>query len=364
VTTASADTLYAVVPRGIDDPARPSGGNVYDRRVLRGLAGRGRRVLELPVAGSWPAPDASDLHELDVLLVGIPPGSVVLIDGLIASAAAAVLPRYADRLGLVVLVHLPIGPDRGEGLVLGSAAAVVTTSAWARDRLRDWYGVRRVAVAAPGVDRVELGPPLQGGTRGGTALLCVAAVHPGKGHDLLLEALASLGDRAWTLTCVGSLEVDPDHASALQAQVYARSWERRVLFTGPLIGDALAVAYDGADLLVLPSRFESYGMVVTEAIAHGLPVVATSVGGVPEALGLQAGPTRTDETPGLLVPPDDPPALASALCAWLDDSGLRDRLAHAAATRRPALRSWDDTVADVEAVLDAVGTRPRAVASR
>jgi glycosyltransferase involved in cell wall biosynthesis len=363
MTERTGDTLYAVVPRGLDDPTRPSGGNVYDRQVLRGLAGRGRRVVELPVAGSWPAPEAADLHELDVLLVGIPSGSVVLVDGLVASAAAAVLPRYTERLRVVVLVHLPIGPDRGEELVLGSAAAVVTTSAWSRDRLRDWYGVRRVAVASPGVDPVATDPPGRG-AGGGAALLCVAAVHPGKGHDLLLEALAALDDRAWTLTCVGSLEVDPEHASALLAQVYARSWERRVLFTGPLTGGALATAYDAADLLVLPSRFESYGMVLVEALAHGLPVVATSVGGVPEALGLEPGPAGTDTTPGLLVPPDDPPALAGALRAWLDDPGLREGLAHAAAARRPALRSWDDTVADVDAVLDGVGARARAVASR
>jgi glycosyltransferase involved in cell wall biosynthesis len=345
--------LYAVLPDGVDDLARPSGGNVYDRRVLRGQEAQGRRVIELPVAGAWPAPDPDDLERLDASLATVPDGGLVLVDGLIASGAAAVIPRHAARLRMVILVHMPIGPDRGEEQVLGSAAAVVTTSGWTRERLRGWYGLPRVDVALPGVDPVEAAHPHRSAA-GGTSFLCVAAVHPGKGHDLLFEALAELGDRAWTLACVGSLDVDPDHVSALQTQVYARSWERRVVFTGPLAGRALRAAYGVADLLVLPSRSESYGMVVLEALAHGVPVVATAVGGVPEALG--GAPVGA--LPGVLVPPEDAHALAGALRAWLDDPGLRERLGRAATSRRPALRRWEQTVDDLGAVLDRVGYRP------
>jgi glycosyltransferase involved in cell wall biosynthesis len=356
---APVPTLYAVLPPGVDDRSRPSGGNVYDRRVLSGLAALGHPIVELAAAGSWPTPEAADLHELDVLLVGIPEGAVVLVDGLVATGAAAVLPRYAGRLRIVVLLHMPVGPDRAEELVLSSAAAVVTTSEWSRDRVRDWYDLPDVAVAVPGVDPVDPGAS-RNGVGGGTSFLCVAAVHPGKGHDLLLEALGSLGDRAWTLTCVGSLDVDPDHAAALQTQVYARSWERRVIFTGPLVGTALAATYDAADLLVLPSRSESYGMAVVEGLAHGLPVVATAVGGIPEALGR----APAGGLPGLLVPAEDPRALAGALRAWLDDPTLRERLESAAARRRPTLRRWDATVTDIAGVLERVAAREPAWASR
>ncbi|HEY3529612.1 MAG TPA: glycosyltransferase family 4 protein [Nocardioides sp.] len=344
-----ARDLYAVLPESVDDPARPSGGNVYDRRVLDGLAAGGRPVTELRVGGAWPTPEPADLHALQELLCGIPDGSVVLVDGLIASRAASVLCEYAARLRLVVLLHMPIGPDPDEELVLTSARAILATSAWTRQRVRGWYGLRRVDLALPGVDRVAPFAP-RANPGGGTSLLCVAAVHPGKGHDVLFEALARLGDRAWRLTCVGSLDVDPDHVATLQTQVYARSWERRVVFTGPLTGGALAAAYHHADLLVLPSRSESYGMVVGEALAHGVPVVASEVGGVPEAMGR----VPFVPMPGLLVPPEDPEALATALRAWLDDPGLRERLVQTVERRRPRLRGWDETVADVTAVLDRV----------
>jgi glycosyltransferase involved in cell wall biosynthesis len=351
--TSAPHTVYAVLPDGIDDLTRPSGGNVYDRRVLRGQEAAGRRVIELPVAGAWPRPVAGDLERLDASLAAVPDGEVVLVDGLIASCATEVVPRHAARLRIVVLLHMPLGPDRGEEHVLSSAAAVVTTSAWSRERVRGWYGLPQVTVAVPGVDPVDEAPPHRSAA-GGTSFVCVAAMHPGKGHDVLFDALAALGDRAWTLTCVGSLDVDPDHVSRLQTQVYARSWERRVVFTGPLTGRSLGAAYDVADLLVLPSRSESYGMVVVEALSHGVPVVATAVGGVPEALGR----APVGALPGMLVPPEDPDALAAALRAWLDDPGLRDRLVRAAAGRRPTLRRWSATVDDVGAVLERVADRP------
>jgi glycosyltransferase involved in cell wall biosynthesis len=248
---------------------------------------------------------------------------------------------------------MPVGPDPGEGAALQAAAAVVTTSAWSRSRVLEWYDLPSVHVCRPGADPATAARG--SGVGGGTSFLCVAAVHPGKGHDVLLDALAHLGDRAWTLTCVGSLEVDPDHVAALQTQIYARSWERRVIFTGPLTGPALDAAYDAADLLLLPSRFESYGMVVTEALAHGLPVVASAVGGVPEALG--GAPVGA--TPGLLVEPGDPAALTAALLAWLDDPALRERLGRFAERRRTTVRGWDAVAADLDEVLTAVESDSR-----
>jgi glycosyltransferase involved in cell wall biosynthesis len=102
---------------------------------------------------------------------------------------------------------------------------------------------------------------------------------------------------------------------------------------------------------VLASRVETYGMVVPEALARGLPVVASRVGGVPDAVGHAADGTR----PGVLVPPGDVPALAQALGRWLTDPGERARLRRAARGRRETLSGWDVTCARLSRILDQVG---------
>jgi glycosyltransferase involved in cell wall biosynthesis len=239
---------------------------------------------------------------------------------------------------------MPAGDER-ERAVLSAATAVLTTSAWARRALLQLHSLRgdRVHVAEPGVDPAELAP----GTATAGALLSVAAVIPGKGHDVLLDALAMLGGAGWECLCVGSVERDPAFAATLRRRVREVGLDGRVRFSGPQSGAALGRSYRAADVLVLPSRGETYGMVVTEALAHGLPVVAAEVGGVPEALGYGADGTR----PGLLVPPDDPRALHDALRAWLEDHDLRRRLRRAARERRASLSRWSTTTSGVADVL-------------
>jgi glycosyltransferase involved in cell wall biosynthesis len=241
---------------------------------------------------------------------------------------------------------MPLG-DRREREVLTAAAAVVATSAWTKRRLAELYALPAdaVHVAEPGVDAAELAP----GTAAGDALLCVAALTPGKGHDVLLDALETAADLSWRCTCVGSLEKDPAFADAVRRATLMNGLGERVRFPGPRTGPELDRQYAAADLLVLASHAETYGMVVTEALARGLPVLVADVGGVSEALG---NGTR----PGLLVPPDDPAALGAALRAWLEDAELRDRLRRAARERRETLRPWAATTADVADVLAGVGT--------
>jgi glycosyltransferase involved in cell wall biosynthesis len=347
--------VHVVVPEGIDDPARPSGGNAYDRQVCRGLAALGWAVHEHPIAGPWPRPDAAGHAALARAVRRIPDGSVVLLDGLIASAAPEALVPQARRLRHVVLVHMPLGhrpPDDESGAVrarerevLSAATAVVTTSAWTRRRLGELYALPadRVHVAEPGVDAAGLAP----GTAAGDALLCVAAVTPDKGHDVLLDALATATDLPWRCACVGSLDRDPAFAGGVRRATRIKGLADRVRFPGSRTGPELDRAYAGADLLVLASRAETFGMVVTEALAHGLPVLAAEVGGVTEALGHAEDGTR----PGLLVAPGDPAALGAALRAWLNDAALRGRLRRAARERRASLRGWPATTSVLAGVL-------------
>jgi glycosyltransferase involved in cell wall biosynthesis len=348
-------TVHAVLPDGVYDPARPSGGNVYDRHVCSGLASRGWSVHEHAVGGFWGRPDEASFAALAEVVQRIPDDAVVLIDGLIASTAHAVLVPQARRLRLVVLVHMPLGhrPPKGEaddarlreGAVLSAAAAVVTTSAWTRDRLLELYPLSagRVYIAAPGVESAGLAT----GTETGGELLCVAAVTFDKGHDVLLDALAAMSDLSWRCVCVGRLDRDPAFVRAVRRRSLDGGLDGRVLLAGPRTGAELDRSYRAADLMVLASRAETYGMVITEALARGLPVVAAQVGGVHEAVGHGAAGVR----PGLLVAPGDASALEAALRAWLDDPELRGRLRQAARERRDTLSGWPATASMIAEVL-------------
>jgi glycosyltransferase involved in cell wall biosynthesis len=346
--------VHFVVPDGIDDPGQPSGGNAYDRHVRQGLGSLGWSVRVHAVTGCWPRPDAAAFAALARVVRQIPDGAVALLDGLVASTAPEVLVPQARRLRLVVLVHMALGQSPAddseetrmrERAVLSAAAAVVTTSAWTRRRLLALYHLSpgRVHVAEPGVEAGELAA----GSVGDGALLCVAAVSFEKGHDVLLDALLTLSDLRWRCVCVGSLERDPAFVGDLRRRALDGGLGDRVRFAGPLADSDVASAYAAADLLVVTSRAESYGMVVTEALARGLPVIATEVGGLTEALGYGADGIR----PGLLVAPGDPPAFAAALRTWLCDHGLRARLRRAACERRESLCGWSTTASAVAGVL-------------
>jgi glycosyltransferase involved in cell wall biosynthesis len=342
--------VHVVLPGDIDDPARPSGGNVYDRRICDGLAELGWSIHEVGVPGNWPWAAVGARIGLGAVLAQIPDGALVVIDGLVASAAPEVVIPETGRLQLVVLLHMPLGKTSLQGrprerAVLSSVASVVTTSHWTREWVLEHYALPdgRVHVAEPGAEAAALAP----GTTSGGELLCIGAVVPAKGHDLLVDALAQVQDLPWLCTCVGSLELDPGFVDRLQAHAHDAGLARRIGFTGPRTGPALDATYAGADLLVLASRAETYGMVVTEALARGLPVVASGVGGVPEALGRAEGGTR----PGLLVPPGDATSLAAALRCWLDDSALRESMRLAARERRQTLTGWEETIARVSRVL-------------
>lgn len=335
--------VYFVVPDTIDDPQRVSGGNRYDQRVRDGLRADGWTVHMLLVTGrgtGWTAR----------ALAALPEGALALVDGLLGSREPEALVAHRSRLRIVVLAHMVAAPAAsGDGMLgdrdlaaLRSVRRIVATSAWTRSRLleQDAAGPHRIVVAHPGADPA----PATTASAGGGRLLCVAAIAPHKGQDLLLRALAGFADRDdWTCTLAGSPTVDPDFVAALTAVIDAAGLAGRIRFAGVLDARALAEAYGEADLVVLPSRSESYGMAVAEALAHGVPVLATGVGGIPEAIAR--------EDAAMIVPPEDPWALRVVLQQWWASAARRDALKSAALQAREAGRRWEDTVAVVSSAL-------------
>lgn len=366
-------TVHVVVPGDIDDPAVVSGGNAYDRRVCRDLPGTGWAVRELALAGTWPRPGAAARAALSAALASLPQNAVVLVDGLVACGVPDIVGPHARRLRLVVLVHLPLGDEAGlsadgaaelarlERRTLHAASAVVATSRWAARRLAGQHGLGagRVHIVSPGVDPAPPAP----GTDGAAGLLCVGSITVTKGQDLLVEALATVTGLRWHTDLVGPLTRDPAAVAAVRRAIERHGLGERIRLTGPRTGPELAAAYAAADLLVLPSRAESYGMVLTEALARGIPVLAAAVGGVPETLGHDPngpGPPRpgsVDTVPGILVPPADVTALAVALRRWFGEPVLREDLRRRARQRRRTLHGWEVTARCLAGVLEQSGTR-------
>src|SRR6201996_5384126 len=218
--------VHVIVPEGFDDPGQPTGGNIYDRRVCAGLAEAGWEGLVATVAAAWPVRGSGARADLARVVSAIPDGEAVLIDGLIASPAAAQLLPHTGRIRMTVLLHMPLATaldthhdasaERSERAVLRAATGVVTTSEWTRRQVLTRYAIPtcRVHVARPGVDRVAAqGRPVRG------QLICVGVLGRHKGQDLLVEALAELADRDWHCVLAGSLDRDPDFVEQLRTRI-------------------------------------------------------------------------------------------------------------------------------------------------
>ncbi|MCU1474518.1 glycosyltransferase family 4 protein [Amnibacterium sp.] len=319
-----------LVPAGVQDSRHPSGGNRYDVELAGALrlAGWRAQLVEL---------DAEEQGG-DAVLAGRPSGEPVLVDGLLLERDAVWDPRDDHRL--VPLLHMP--PAAGAAYeLLGRLDTVVTTSAWTRDRIRGRLPASTsIVVALPGVRPTRLVATSPTGRR----IRCVGALAPHKGQDVLLAALGRIRHLPWRCELVGATDVDPGFTRRIHRLAADLGIADRVVLTGPRHANPVDGLYTGADVLVLPSRTESYGMVAAEALACGVPVIATDTGGVREAI---------DPTAGLLVRPDDPAALAAALGVWLSRTDLRRRLTAAARQGSSHRRSWSSTAGIVADVLAA-----------
>jgi glycosyltransferase involved in cell wall biosynthesis len=320
----------------------PTGGYAYDRRIVQELGALGWHVDVVNLGAHFPHPSAEQRAAAAARLLAIPEGRPVVVDGL----AYGVLPDAADALcrthPVIALVHHPLAVESGlfdadasrlrtsERAALACARLVIVTSAATAQLLITDYGVAadRITIALPGTDAAA---PAKGSSDGIVRLLAVGAVVPRKGYDVLIAALASISELPWTLTIAGDRTRDPVCAARLDAAIAHHGLGGRVAVLGAVSDERLAELYDSADLFVLPSRFEGYGMAFAEALAHGLPVIGTTAGAIPDTVPQGAG---------VLVPPDDAQALAAALKRLIDNPAERRSMAARAREACAAQPNW------------------------
>ena len=324
------------------DLATPTGGYAYDRRMVAELSQLGWSVVVADIGGDFPRPSAATLATACEWLLAVPAGVPIIVDGL----AFGVLPDLAAELHrnhpLIALVHHPLALETGippteaeafrqsERAALAHTDHVIATSPSTARRLSADYGVvaARITVALPGSEPRVRAPRDADGT---VALLAVGSLVRRKGYDVLVAALARLVDLPWRLTVAGDPTRDPRTAAALDADIRRRGLGARIVLVGAVSDAELEALHAAADIFVLASRFEGYGMAFAAAIAHGLPVIGTTAGAIPETIPHGAG---------LLVPPDDADALAGALRRLIGDAAERGRLAQAARAAAAGLPTW------------------------
>jgi glycosyltransferase involved in cell wall biosynthesis len=332
--------VRAVVFAVPGDIATPTGGYAYDRRIIAELGLLGWQAEVLGLGEGFPFPSADTRAAAGARLAALPLQHPIVVDGL----AFGALPEAADALRashrLIALVHHPLALETGlsatdraslhrsERSALACARHVIATSKTSARLLAADYGVAsdRLSVVEPGTDRVAAQRREHAGE---VVLIAVGAVIPRKGYDVLVAALARLAHLPWRLVIAGDGGRSPDTYRRLEADIAALGLAGRVALPGAVSSEQLASLYSQSDLFVLSSRFEGYGMAFTEAIAHGLPVVGTTSGAIPQTV---------PDAAGVLVPPDDVEALAAALRRLIEDPAERERLA--AAARAARFPSW------------------------
>lgn len=350
VPAASARALTLLVPGGL---TRCSGRYRYDRQIVQGLRALGWKVEVTLVDASFPAPTDAALEEIDRLLAAQRDNALVLVDGLVLGAIPEQIERVAHRMTVVGVVHHLLAGETGldpanaavvaerEGQALRAATGLIAPS----------FGIAR-AIAACGVLReqiamvtpgTETAPRAEGsrsrpGARRSTPveLLCVGSLIPRKGHDVLLDAVAELRLLPWHLTCVGSDLMAPDHVTALREQIDMSGLADQVTLAGELDDPKLEHAFQHADVFVLATQHEGYGMAVAEALVRGIPVVSTMAGAIPELVGFDGGS---------VVPIADADGFAAALEPVVGDHARRAEVAAGALVQGALLPRWSDAAA-------------------
>lgn len=351
-----SDSLAEVVLAVPGDIDTPTGGYAYDRRLIAHLPSYGIATRHLALPGSYPSPTPADLAATARIVGATPPDAKLIIDGLAYGAMPADLIESFDRR-VIALVHHPLaletglGADRRAALVASERAAlalarhVIVTSETTRRTLIADYDVpeTQITVAEPGTDPA----PRASGTGTPMQLLCVGAVSRRKGYDVLVDALATLTGLDWRLTIAGAIDRDRETVAALRAQIAEKRLTDRITLAGTVVPATLERFYESADLFLMPSRYEGYGMVLAEAMGRGLAIICTTGGAAAETV---------PDAAAIKVPPEDARALARAIDSVLGDNKLRKNMRRASWETGRTLPTWNETARRVAAAIVGIRT--------
>lgn len=325
-----------------------TGGYIYDKRILAELQKLGWQANTLSLDGRFPSVSETTKAQTAQVLAGVDANQPLVIDGLALGALGVHAETIVARRSFVALVHHPLALESGidqqtaatlfesERQTLALAMAIVVTSEITRQTLVSQYNVlpEKITVVEPGVDRpsqAEIESARATGAGQTVRLLSVGALVPRKGFDVLIQALGQLRDLDWQLTIVGDTQRSSPCTELVMSLIEQHGLQSRIKLAGALPAEQLAAQYAKADVFVLASRYEGYGMAYTEALAWGLPVVGTDGGASAQTLATPAAKT---------VPTESPAALAQALGELITNPNLRRQMQQAACEHAQRLPTW------------------------
>jgi len=345
------------IPGDIDTP---TGGYIYDRRIIEGLRALGWQVDLIGLGDGFPFPDEVALSSARQALSKVAPECPVLIDGLALGVMPEIAAQLAQTHQLIALVHHPLALEAGlspeqacafrisETDALSHVSQVIVTSpATARTLVAEFeVHASQVHVVLPGTDRAKFSnldrdQPSEVSQRD-LRLLSVGSITPRKGFDVLVAALASVKDLPWVLTIAGDRTRDVTVPVQLERDLARFALHDRVRMLGAVSAEVLETLYLDADVFVLASHYEGYGMAFAEALAHGLPVIATTGGAIPETVPSSAG---------ILVKPGNISEFAEAMRLMITDETLRRTLSKGAMAAAQNQPDWRQSAESFSALL-------------
>ncbi|SDR21641.1 glycosyltransferase family 4 protein [Pseudovibrio sp. Tun.PSC04-5.I4] len=354
--TSALKTCHFIFPGDINTA---SGGYRYDREIIRGLQAQNWEVSLISLEGAYPNPTHEDKALAQHAVDDLPESSLVVIDGLALGASPELAEHVARKHRLIALVHHPLCLESGidprlaadlktlEIAALKYATHVIVTSSATKTNFEELMGVpsQNISVVLPGTDRPDLSCLQRKNTSSEPVkLLCVGSLVPRKGQLHLVEAMSKLQDLEWQLDLIGSTSFAPDYAVQVRKRIAHYGLSDRINLRGGIPKAELTGFYERADVFVLPTYYEGYGMAFAEAMSFGLPVIASGDGAVSSTVPSSAG---------IHFKVGDESELKDALHLLLTDSTRRQELSKGAAAAARALPDWNESAQAFSSILEA-----------